>query len=403
MVAQFLFLTYAVISMFLGPGVQQWLGIYMGNVGILANSHSYALPFLLMACVAKWEKIEIKQIELMFIFVQIGFMAFLTAIGKTAGFSFFLNGVIEPILIIAFLRAESQDCLKRLSFIIIAFFLIECSIATYEVITQTIVFAKQVDPEDMINWEGMRAYSICGHPLQNAFVISILTIVFVVSPNISVVFKVLLYFIGLIAVFACNARAATIAMILIGGFLFIKDVFKLKSEGVVSRIVVFALAVILLYYMEKVISKYSIGNRFFEIKIDKNDGSSRARFVLIDVLSTLSLSEWLSGISYSSKIILKKYHLVAIENSFVGIVLSYGLPFLISFYSFWFVLLKRLCEYAKYFWPIVLVYVYFLNINNTVFAYMPIMSITVFSLIAFLKNQKKQSASRSKTNRSVGL
>lgn len=175
----FAFKTYILLTIFLGTSVVSFLGIATETENFWLSIHYRTLPFLLLVFILT-PKVRFSKQE--WLIIGLCFLIYLISLlmNKSAMLAVFVNNAIEPVLLIAILRRYGNRNFVRKTFII--FFLVECSVAWIEVMTRTLIFAdtsimNQNNLTYMLENE-MRAYSLHGHPLQNAFLVSILSFFF---------------------------------------------------------------------------------------------------------------------------------------------------------------------------------------------------------------------------------
>lgn len=94
---------------------------------------------------------------------------------------------------LAVLRTFASREMNILKGLLIFFFCIECGVAMYEALFNNILFAQEVDIFDYAG--NIRAYSLHGHPLQNAFIVCMLSVIFLVS-RMKRNIRYVLFFIG---------------------------------------------------------------------------------------------------------------------------------------------------------------------------------------------------------------
>lgn len=383
-----IFLLYIVITLFIGFSIQQFLHITLDGNSIIALSHYVALPplifvFLRNASVIKLTKTEKKLFLLITIFGFLNIFIF----RKPAGLSGFLNFIIEPIILLSLLRIASPKQIPIIRIMLILFLIIECGVAIFESVSKTILFADISAFDVMGQSLDMRAYSLHGHPLQNAFLVSILSTV-ILSSNMKILNRYALFFIGYMSIFAFNTRSS---IYFLGAILIINLLRDIKSNKIkFSQKMVFMLLIVAsIYFGILYIENNSLGSRL-STGLTKDDGSSNARFILIDILMSLDINDILFGISNQrSTFIMQQNELVAIENSIVNLIFSYGIIFTICFLLLTFNELKNIGAYNFMFYTTILIVFLLLNTNNALQTSCPIMPILTMSLFCFKKNNKR--------------
>lgn len=383
-----IFLLYIFITLFIGFSIQQFLHITLDGNGIIALSHYLALPPLIFvyfrnASVIKFTKTEKKLFLLITIFGFLNIFIF----RKPAGLSGFLNFIIEPIILLSLLRIANPKQIPIIRIMLILFLIIECGVAIFESVSKTILFADISAFDVMGQSLDMRAYSLHGHPLQNAFLVSILSTV-ILSSNMKILNRYALFFIGYMSIFAFNTRSS---IYFLGAILIINLLRDIKSNRIkFSQKMVFMLFIVAsIYFGILYIENNSLGSRL-STALTKDDGSSNARFILIDILMSLDINNILFGISNQhSTFIMQQNELVAIENSIVNLIFSYGIIFTICFLLLTFNELKNIGTRNFMFYTTILIVFLLLNTNNALQTSCPIMPILIMSLFCFKKNDKR--------------
>lgn len=222
MKAEKFFLLYIFITLFIGISVQQFLHLTLDGNGVIALSHYLALPFLALVFLRNISNIRFTNVEkklfiLIIIFGSLNIFFF----KKSAGLSGFLNFIIEPVLLMSLLRITKEKHIFYIRKMIILFFIIECGVAIFESVSKVILFADISAIDVMGKSLDMRAYSLHGHPLQNAFLVSILSTI-ILSSRMNIQNKYALFFLGYIAIFAFNTRSSIYFL----GFIFIINLFR---------------------------------------------------------------------------------------------------------------------------------------------------------------------------------
>ena len=108
----------------------------------------------------------------------------------------------------------------------------------------------------------------------------------------------------------------------------LRDTFYLKSSKK-KKIGLICLLALLLSVGVEFVMEHNLGSRL-QTQMNKNDDSSMARFILINILGQFSLTELLFG-SDRALFFQKKYSLIAIENSIVNTIFYYGIIYAILF------------------------------------------------------------------------
>lgn len=390
MKAEKFFLLYIFITLFIGLSVQQFLHLTLDGNGVIALSHYLALPFLALVFLRNISSIRFTNVEKkLFILIIIFGSLNMLILKKSAGLSGFLNFIIEPILLMSLLRITKEKHIFYIRKMIILFFIIECGVAIFESVSKVILFADISAFDVMGKSLDMRAYSLHGHPLQNAFLVSILSTI-ILSSRMNIQNKYALFFIGYIAIFAFNTRSSIYFL----GFIFIINLFR-DMKG--NKMKIWQKAIFILFIIAAIsfsisyIETHSLGSRL-STGLTKDDSSSNARFILIDILMSLDIKDILFGISNNlNLLIMQKNGLVAIENSVVNLIFGYGIIFTICFLILMFKELKSIKTNNFMFYSTIIIVFLLLNTNNALQTSCPIIPILIMSLYTFKYNDIRKS------------
>jgi hypothetical protein len=225
---------------------------------------------------------------------------------------------------------------------IIVFYIIECILAIYEKVTGGLVFSqKEEELAQLIDFQNFefRSQSLLGHPLNNALCVSVIMSYILLSNNRKF-YKYSFLLIGFLALICFDARAAIIIWILIFLFHFFKESNK-------NEVIYLLIGLIISYY---IVESFQLGGRLFHSEI--LDGSALARVSVFDAFNFLSdYNFWFGNGDLYLKI---TGYLGAggIENSFVVLVVDFGVVgalILIRFYwNYLSDLMNNLTSYSKF-------------------------------------------------------
>lgn len=374
----FAFKTYILLTIFLGTSVVSFLGIATETENFWLSIHYRTLPFLLLVFILT-PKVRFSKQE--WLIIGLCFLIYLISLlmNKSAMLAVFVNNAIEPVLLIAILRRYGNRNFVRKTFII--FFLVECSVAWIEVMTRTLIFAdtsimNQNNLTYMLENE-MRAYSLHGHPLQNAFLVSILSFFFLTAKD-KVFIRYSMFAIGYITLFAFNTRSSIYLMTAIALYVIFNDLKgkKLKKKAKTCIVILVCVAVAVLTFM---MIKYDFGNRLV-YGLTSSDDSSNTRYMLIGIIFNLPLNDLLWGMDNGIISIVNKYDLYAIENSLANFIVSNGLIFTMLWCILIYLCLKTINPDKKRFNLSFLVFFVLLNANNSLMTEAPIIIFYILSL-----------------------
>lgn len=380
---------YLVLTIFVGSNVISYLHLNIEGDSILALSHYLTIPFLLLAYMLNIHKISLYKYEKYLIIASCLIGVFQKIfMNKSAGMSFFINSVFEPLMLCALLRLFSSAQLKRLRFFLLSFICVEFLIAFYEYFSGNLLFAVSVDTLKMITGqEEMRAFALQGHPLQNSFLVSMI-MCGILSSNLNINFRYAFFFIGYLSLFCFNSRSSIYFMGIILLMNLWRD-FVIKKQSLWKKIFLFSFLGISITYLLIFVQSHNMGTRL-AIGMDSNDGSSYARFILVKILtSDMSIADILVGLPTTiSTSFMVKYSLVAIENSVVNLIFGFGIIYTILFFLYWFKIYKSINLNKFTLLCLVIIMVLLFNTNNALQTDCPIIPMSIMTLYAF-KYEKK--------------
>lgn len=374
-------LIYIIITLFLGISVMQWVGLSTESKTLLTSVHYVAFPFLLIAYFFKKRSMQMSKVDRMFLLYSFGVVIFTRFfLGRSGGLSIIINILLEPMMLLVLLKNMDKGYLKFMQNIVLLFLCVESGVALFESVSRSILFAtvtKEMTSE-LIN--NMRAYSLHGHPLQNSFIVCIISTV-VVASNMNLLKRYFFFFIGYLGVWSFNSRTSIFLLtgVLLIGLL--HDIFYSRQK----KYYIFCMVLIVLigiYYISYFIDMYNLGSRM-ETGISKEDGSSMARFMLIKVVSDLSFADLFFGNNLTQQILNKYTMMAAIENSILNIIFNNGLILAIPYFAY---LYKKinLIQMSKYMYRIVVVvFLVLLNCNNILITFCPAIPVFIIAAYAF--------------------
>lgn len=200
---------------------------------------------------------------------------------------------IVPILIILHYKQESSPRNRKIRLFALSFFILECTIAIYEKLTLTHLIDYDSDSQamnaDMYFSEEFRSFSLLGHPLCNANVVSILLAFILCSQTINKKLKFVLVLLGLGAIWSFNSRACMMMWLILLFYRFFLYGKSLKWV-LISIGLLFIVFPSVLLYVQKT-------GALGRLDFDFSDGSTMTRIMAIEIFlsHSWSLSEMLMG------------------------------------------------------------------------------------------------------------
>lgn len=375
---------YLVLTIFVGSNVISYLHLNIEGDSILALSHYLTIPFLLLAYMLNINKISLCKYEKYLIIASCLIGAFQKIfMDKSAGMSFFINSVFEPLMLCALLRLFDSTQLKKLRFFLLSFICVEFLIAFYEYFSGNLLFAVSVDTLKMVTGqEEMRAFALQGHPLQNSFLVSMI-MCGILSSNLNINFRYAFFFIGYLALFCFNSRSSIYFM----GIILLMNLWRdfiVKKQSLWKKICLFLFLGIVIFYLLIFVQIHNMGTRL-AIGMDSNDGSSYARFILVKILmSDMSIKDILVGVPTAmSTSFMVKYSLVAIENSVINLIFGFGIIYTILFFLYWFKIFNSINSNKFPLLCLVIIILLLFNTNNALQTNCPIIPMAIMTLYAF--------------------
>lgn len=298
---------------------------------------------------------------------------------------------IVPVFMLLHYKDYKNFSNKKIQIFLLSFFVLECVLAIYEKLTLNHWIDYQSESQamnvDMFFSEDFRSFSLMGHPLRNANVVSIILAFIVCSSTINKIPKILFVLLGLGAIWAFNSRASLaiwLLLIFYRVFLYGKS-FKWWLTYIVILLV--ALPSIILYIQNSGV----LGRLTF----DFSDGSTMTRILAVEIFLTYpwSLKDMLFGgvlLEYPSSGGWGVADYMPIENGYLfdlgywGLVLGgikiFG-EIMISY-----IVLKNFQIRDKFFIMIAIWGIASMN-NNTLYTFL--MPFYMCSYLAFGVNQKE--------------
>lgn len=378
---------YIILTVFVGLNVINYLHLNIEGDSVLALSHYLTIPFLLLTYLINFKKISLYKYERYLIIASCVIGMFQKIfMNKSAGMSFFINSVFEPLMLCAVLRLFNSSQLKRLRFYLLSFVCVECIIAIYEYFFGNFLFAISVDSLKMVTGqEEMRAYALHGHPLQNSFLVS-MVMCGIITSNLNINFRYVFFFIGYLALFCFNSRSSIYFM----GIILLMNLWRdfiVKKQSLWKKICLFLFLGIAIFYLLIFVQTHNMGTRL-AIGMNSDDSSSYARFILLNILTNdMSLTDILVGLPSSmSTFYMVKYSLVAIENSVVNLIFAFGIFYTVFFFLYWFKIFKYIGSNKFTLLCLIIIMALLFNTNNALQTFCPIIPMAIMVLYAFKYN-----------------
>ena len=258
---------------------------------------------------------------------------------------------------------------RNLFYITVAFYLVECLMAIAERIYGHTFIGFQAGEIQMDIIEtgiyDFRSTALCGHPLSNALVVSLLMSYFLTS-SLKVKYKMSLWAIGYIAILCFNTRSSIMGNMAIL-FVYLVFLFVNKRKKVkFSKVYFFYAALTLIGIIYVLLSTTGLGGRLTQGSL--SDSSVETRFDIWYIFHVINNETFLIGTD-DSTIMLYMYNagLYAMENFWVILVLRFGIIFLLFYtISYAFLFKKLFKSYNLYDKLIILsTFIFLASTNNS--------------------------------------
>jgi hypothetical protein len=238
--------------------------------------------------------------------------------------SWYLDSLVIPCIILIFLRMTDKKTLTDFKKWIYIFFFFSAGISLIEKVTGKLLFLK----DSPWYFDYFRSTALYGHPLNNALIMSVLTIILFLATKNSYL-KMAVLAAGMISIFCFGARGALLGVfggiflnILLNAFGFTKD----PNRNIKSGLMYLASFALILIF---VISFTNLGDRITGLA--KVDESAEARVGTLNILDQVNIEDLIwTGVSLDKVDKLQYLSGVEIiENFYIVWLLNFGLIFTI--------------------------------------------------------------------------
>lgn len=261
--------------------------------------------------------------------VLILFALFIIAVKYSISQDFFKT-VLQFLLIPMFISISFEELtpnnIKVLKRIILIFFITECSIAIYERIFSTHLFAPQ-ELENFSNFYdrdewSFRSTSLLGHPLANAMCVTTILSFILTNKTLDIKFKLFYFALGYVALFSFNARGATIVATLFMIPYILYLIRKTRNKKL-KRLSYFLLIVGAISFIHTIINT-PLGGRLLNQE-ELLDESAQTRMEVFSFYQYIRLDELLLGAPDLYSYLMRKLGAGGVENGVIVLIINYGL------------------------------------------------------------------------------
>jgi len=379
------YIFYILISslLFLGGNVLNYLGWQIGQEN--APSYQKIFPFfylaLLMIPLTFGSKLK-EEKKLFFVFFVLIFYLYLT--NNTANIAVIPNSLLLAVIISSLFSSINQNYVKNSKKILLAFFIINSSLAILERIIQSNFF-KYSGAVDQINLSFLYAFrstALQDHPLNNSLITSII-MSFILISDMKNKNKYALFTLGYASILCFNTRGSIIGWGILILIYLIKVLFWDK-ERVNVKIHAFSLIFIIVLFAFYLVFELNLGSRILDYGIV--DESSLARVDIIKFLFSFNFIELLRGFSAEKlKSTALLFDLNHLENFWVVYIFRFGILFTALLVYYFGKLFKKLSKgYDKYsFLFVLLTFLLIASTNNSLSTNTIALSIFIILIYTF--------------------
>jgi hypothetical protein len=287
-------------------------------------------------------------VELQLTFLFIAYTLTRLAINQTDYIQSAFSFLLIPVSIGIALSSASVKIKRNCVFIVLTFFVVECILAVYEKYTSMNLFPYRTGLENPYvtkeDWE-FRSSALLGHPLMNALCMSTI-LGFILVGRFSYKLKIASIAITLLAILCFNARGATLVVFIYSTYFIVQNFVTRKRNLWRDTMHIFLFVCLGLSFFF-LASHTSLGGRIInQEKII--DGSAQTRLDVLKSFSYLKNYDLWIGNPDLYMPITNALGAAGVENSYVVIIIRYGLlmgiPIILCL--FWYVK-KELEKYSR--------------------------------------------------------
>jgi len=315
------------VYMYLGNSIAAKIGVTM------VMTHSTIILVLLFVRNLFFFELEniLQRFKVEFLVVLIGMITMLLKYitGDVAGIKLAFFFMIFPVLLSILLETQSVFTKYNIRNIVLFFFVTECGLAIIEKVLGMNFFT--IVTEGVLinsNQWSFRSTAFLSHPLANALVVSMI-MGFVLTSSMRLRNKILFVLLGFVSLLCFNARGAILMWGIIGMVAFIY-VLKYSNRVRLSPIMIITFAIIALGGVTYLMLHHGFGGRL--VHDDIMDASANTRMEVFRALSYITADDFWYGNSKNYVSITQKLEAGGVENSYIVIILNYG----IIMFFFWF-------------------------------------------------------------------
>jgi len=314
------------LTLFVGSNVMSKFGYKIGEQSAPAFQkvapQVYVIVFLVFLLVLKNRfkipKYLTQDFYALFFFILLLF--YMVFRGIADSISFIPNTLILAVGFSIMLTKVSSRSLDSMRKLVLFFFLINCFIAIVERV-YAIHFFEPL--KENIDYSGFRSTALQNHPLNNALITSVI-LVFILTSEVKMTYKVFCLLIGLISIICYGSRSSLAGMILVISVFIVQHViFSKKSGSLLGKLIFIVLFSLGCFFIFIVATESIFGerimNRFYF------DDSAQTRLQLFGMFELVSMENLLFGMSQATSNYIKdRADVYEIENFWIVWIFRFG-------------------------------------------------------------------------------
>ena len=325
-----LYTLFLIIILFFAQNVMNLLGITSNNIYAVYLALAIVFIFLNRNCIARKDK---KIGILIALTVIIGFFKMRLDTGPGSRLTV-LNLMSAPILLGCFPTYASKPKFWDKAFkVMIAFFVVECSLALFERVTMINIFPwssgdttsnmVMMDPDEDVS--SFRSFGLLGHPLQNALSVCTMMAFILCSAKMKAKNKALLWLLGYVAILCFNTRGSIVGAAMILGAYVLYQYFTNKHLSFAKKNFALFGIIIGAVGLFFVIMNFNLGGRLTEMGLF-DEGSAQVRVDTWNIFNYFKLSDFLFGMNSDQRtMVLYSSGIWTTENFWIDYLMSIGL------------------------------------------------------------------------------
>lgn len=332
-----------------------------------------------------WNKIYKSCIEFKIQYLSVFVLFYWIILGQSNGFAVLFNTIVLPVIISLLLNYTNKKQRHVIVYIILSFYIINSLIAIYERISGSLIFGYYSGGDTFVSdtMEDLflfRSTALRNHPLGNALLTSVILAFIMISNQIKVKYKFLLFLLGFLAIMSFNARSSI--MIVIGlTSLYLLYNLLIKRVTNISRTNIFLItltcAVVIVYFFSN-----GWGGRIL-VKGNLEDSSVEARILIYERFLNSDLSTFLIGMSNEQISAWAK--LSHIESFWILYLCRFGIFIFVYYICLFYKLLKQWIVQYKFINALYVTSLFLLisSINNSIYSGDPVIAVFILCAATF--------------------